>query len=233
MTSNSRVDDHYAVQIAEETKTTSETYGGPETKLESFSASSVPVIRRLAGELKDLQKSAYMKQFSIRVNEDCMTHWSAIINGPHDTPYYGGRFVVDLIFSGNYPFSPPKVTFRTPIYHPNIATNGAVCLDILKPSSGSWSPLMTVSMLLISIQSLLSDPNPDDPLNIPAADLYVNNIVLYNQVAKLEMQKCANSQSHKTESNDPFVHLQLDEAGNVVDEEEAIRMTLNNLPYKQ
>ena len=93
-----------------------------------------------------------------------MMNWTGVIAGPVESVYAQAMFVLDIVFPIEYPFSPPRVIFRTPIFHPNIATNGAVCLDILKP--GGWSPLITIESLLLSIQSLLDDPNPDDPLNI-------------------------------------------------------------------
>ena len=99
-------------------------------------------------------------------------NWEAMIMGPSDTPYQGGVFILDIIFPTDYPFKPPKVQFKTPIYHPNINTNGIICLDILKDQ---WSPALTISKVLLSVCSLLDEPNPDDPLMPDIARLYKND----------------------------------------------------------
>ncbi|XP_065184047.1 ubiquitin-conjugating enzyme E2-17 kDa-like isoform X2 [Sycon ciliatum] len=94
--------------------------------------------------------------FSERVD-----HWLATIMGPPGSVYEGGVFFLNILFPSNYPFEPPKVTFKTRIYHCNINSQGEICLDILKDN---WSPAMTVSKVLLSITSLLADCNPSDPL---------------------------------------------------------------------
>jgi len=83
--------------------------------------------------------------------------WTATIVGPKGTPYEGGLFMLDVEFPIDYPFKAPKVSFVTRIYHPNINKNGAICLDILKDQ---WSPALTIGSVLLSICSLLNDPNP-------------------------------------------------------------------------
>ncbi|GHP11860.1 ubiquitin-conjugating enzyme E2 2 [Pycnococcus provasolii] len=92
---------------------------------------------------------------------DNLFEWVSTIVGPQDSPYAGGIFFLDISFPSDYPFKPPKVTFKTRIYHCNVNSQGAICLDVLKDQ---WSPALTVSKVLLSICSLLTDPNPDDPL---------------------------------------------------------------------
>lgn len=88
---------------------------------------------------------------------DSLYEWVSTIVGPQGSIYQGGVFFLDIHFPQDYPFKPPKVTFRTRIYHCNINGQGAICLDILKDN---WSPALTISKVLLSICSLLNDPNP-------------------------------------------------------------------------
>ena len=125
-------------------------------------------INRLTKELKDI-KNDPPANCSAGPNGENMFEWQATILGPEGTPYHGGVFFLKINFPSNYPFQPPKIRFETKIYHCNINSNGGICLDILK---GQWSPALTVSKVLLSISSLLSEPNPDDPLIPEIAKLY-------------------------------------------------------------
>ena len=95
----------------------------------------------------------------------------------------------DIHFPEGYPFRPPKIRFDTKIYHPNINSNGAICLDILKKE---WSPALTISKVLLSICSLLSDPNSEDPLVPEIARVYKSNRKLYKKNARDWVKKYAN-----------------------------------------
>ncbi|KAA8543634.1 hypothetical protein F0562_021620 [Nyssa sinensis] len=121
------------------------------------------------------------------VAED-MFHWQATIMGPTDSPYSGGVFLVSIHFPPDYPFKPPKVAFRTKVFHPNINSNGSICLDILKEQ---WSPALTISKVLLSICSLLTDPNPDDPLVPEIAHMYKTDRAKYESTARSWTQKYA------------------------------------------
>ncbi|XP_065002283.1 ubiquitin-conjugating enzyme E2-17 kDa-like isoform X2 [Musa acuminata AAA Group] len=100
--------------------------------------------RRILKELKDLQKDPPTSCSAGPVAED-MFHWQATIMGPSDSPFAGGVFLVNIHFPPDYPFKPPKVSFCTKVFHPNINSNGSICLDILKDQ---WSPALTISKLL-------------------------------------------------------------------------------------
>ncbi|CAI9785965.1 unnamed protein product [Fraxinus pennsylvanica] len=143
--------------------------------------------KRILKELKDLQKDPPTSCSAGPVGED-MFHWQATIMGPQDSPYAGGVFLVTIHFPPDYPFKPPKVAFRTKVFHPNINSNGSICLDILKEQ---WSPALTISKVLLSICSLLTDPNPDDPLVPEIAHMYKTDKAKYEQTARSWTQKYA------------------------------------------
>jgi ubiquitin-conjugating enzyme E2 E len=112
---------------------------------------------------------------------DNLYEWLSTIFGPPGSVYESGIFYLDIHFSTDYPFKPPKVTFKTRIYHCNVNSQGAICLDILKDN---WSPALTISKVLLSICSLLTDCNPHDPLVGSIANQYLNNREEHDKVAK-------------------------------------------------
>jgi len=125
-------------------------------------------LKRLQKELMQMINDPPSNCSGGMVGDDIF-HWKATIIGPEDTPYQGGVFKLNIFFPADYPFKAPKVSFETKIYHPNINSAGQICLDILK---NEWSPALNISKLLLSICSLLSDPNPNDPLVTEIADVY-------------------------------------------------------------
>ena len=95
-----------------------------------------------------------------------------MIQGPVGSPYEGGCYKLELFLPDAYPMEAPKVRFLTRIYHPNVDKLGRICLDILKDK---WSPALQIRTVLLSIQALLSAPNPDDPLAEDVAKLWKEN----------------------------------------------------------
>ena len=123
------------------------------------------------------------------INSYNWNKWDAVIFGPEGTPYENGLFRLSIDIPGKYPFVPPLIKFITKVYHPNINTNGLICLDILK---NQWSPALGLSKTILSIVSLMADPNPDDPFNAEAANLYNNNRIKFDQIAREWTQQYAN-----------------------------------------
>eukprot|EP00994_Dinema_validum_P004169 NODE_2207_length_744_cov_367.605755_g1781_i0.p1 GENE.NODE_2207_length_744_cov_367.605755_g1781_i0~~NODE_2207_length_744_cov_367.605755_g1781_i0.p1 ORF type:complete len:149 (+),score=28.70 NODE_2207_length_744_cov_367.605755_g1781_i0:93-539(+) len=145
-------------------------------------------LKRINKEYRDLQKDPPANTSAGPVNESDMFNWKATIMGPEDSPYSGGLFFLNIHFPTDYPFKPPKVQFTTKIFHPNINSNGGICLDILKDQ---WSPALTISKVLLSICSLLTDPNPDDPLVPEIAQMYKKDRKKFDETAKQWTRKYA------------------------------------------
>jgi len=137
-------------------------------------------LNRLKKELQDLKNDPPANCSAGPCGEN-MFEWQATILGPEGTPYHEGVFFLKINFPTDYPFQPPKVGFETKIYHCNINDNGSICLDVLKDQ---WSPALTISKVLLSISSLLSEPNPDDPLVPEIAKLYKKNKVKHDMNAR-------------------------------------------------
>jgi ubiquitin-conjugating enzyme E2 D/E len=137
-------------------------------------------LKRLRKEYEDLQKDS-IPNLSAGPIDGNLFEWEAVILGPSGTPYEGGIFNLSISVPSNYPFKPPIVIFKTKIFHPNINSAGNICLDILK---NQWSPALSIPKILLSICSLLSDPNPNDPLVPSIANLLKTNYEEYNKTAK-------------------------------------------------
>jgi ubiquitin-conjugating enzyme E2 D/E len=136
--------------------------------------------RRIQKELDDIRRDPPAGCSAGPVGDDIF-NWEGVIFAPSDSPYAGGVFKLSIRFPTDYPFATPHVQFLTPIYHPNINSAGGICLDILKKE---WSPALTIGKVLLSILSLLTDPNPDDPLVPEIAVLYKRNRAEYETKAR-------------------------------------------------
>jgi len=130
-------------------------------------ADPTAVTKRLQSELMTLMMGtpAGISAFP----EDNIFVWAATIEGVDGTPYAGHTYKLSMRFPADYPFTAPTVRFETGIFHPNVDHHGNICLDILKEN---WSAIYNVRTILLSIQSLLGEPNNDSPLNAFAAGMW-------------------------------------------------------------
>jgi len=138
-------------------------------------------LRRVNKEIADCKKD---KQSNIAIDlvDENPFHLIGSFPGPPDTPYEGGHFAVDIVIPDSYPFQPVKMKFITKVYHPNISSaSGAICLDILKDA---WSPVLTLKSTLISLQSLLCSPEPNDPQDAEVAKHYMTSRSSFNETAR-------------------------------------------------
>ena len=112
-------------------------------------------------------------------SQDIM-HWDCVIPGKKETIWEGGMFKMSMEFTEEYPSKPPKCKFTPPLFHPNVYPSGTICLSILNEDKG-WKPSITIKQLLIGIQDLLDNPNPDDPAQKEPYLAYKNNRADYNR----------------------------------------------------
>ncbi|KAK4375773.1 hypothetical protein RND71_006450 [Anisodus tanguticus] len=130
-------------------------------------------LARVQKELHECNRDVQVSGINVTLKGDSLTHLIGTIPGPIGTPYEGGTFKIDITLTDGYPFEPPKMRFATKVWHPNISSqSGAICLDILKDQ---WSPALTLKTALLSIQALLSAPEPDDPQDAVVAQQYLKD----------------------------------------------------------
>lgn len=128
------------------------------------------------------------------VSEDNLYEWEAVIEGPSGTVYEGGLFIARLNFPKDYPLSPPTMRFVSDIYHPNVYPDGNVCISILHPpgddpnmyehASERWSPVQSVEKVLISVMSMLAEPNDESGANIDASKMWRTDREQFNKVVR-------------------------------------------------
>ncbi|CAG9332672.1 unnamed protein product [Blepharisma stoltei] len=136
-------------------------------------------IARLQREFRDLTQNED-SGFSVGLVDDNWFIWTVCFSGPTDTPWEGGFYMANLRFPEDYPNSPPEMIFKSEMWHPNIFKDGRVCISILHPpgedvfnslesSAERWRPILGVESILLSVISMLNDPNLDSPANMDAA----------------------------------------------------------------
>eukprot|EP00484_Ammonia_sp_Unknown_P030501 CAMPEP_0197039090 /NCGR_PEP_ID=MMETSP1384-20130603/15944_1 /TAXON_ID=29189 /ORGANISM="Ammonia sp." /LENGTH=209 /DNA_ID=CAMNT_0042469633 /DNA_START=109 /DNA_END=738 /DNA_ORIENTATION=- len=151
-------------------------------KKKKQNANLPPGYARVQKELQQLLLNPPDGISACPVSKDDLLQWIATIQGPENTPYHGGKFYLNIKFGENYPFEPPKVTFKTKIYHCNIrSSNGEICLDVLKDN---YSPALTVEKILLSLCALLQSPNPEDPLVGDVANELISNQAKHDETAR-------------------------------------------------
>jgi ubiquitin-conjugating enzyme E2 D/E len=120
------------------------------------------------------------KTYDVELVNDNIKHWQIAVHGPDSTPYFGCKFLVEIIFPSTYPFEKPVVSFKTIIYHPNISKKGEMCMGSL----ADWKPKNTVGDIMTFIYNLLSEPDPHNPLEPQIAVQYLSNRQEYENKAR-------------------------------------------------
>ena len=128
--------------------------------------------RRLAKELNDIRTSPQKVFQDIRVDDSNILQWSGLIV-PVNSPYNKGAFRIRIDFPAEYPFKPPKITFQTQIYHPNIDEKGQICLPIISPEN--WKPATKTDQVIQSLVALVNDPEPEHPLRGDLAEEFTKD----------------------------------------------------------
>lgn len=128
--------------------------------------------KRLQKELADL-RSADVKWFrDIQVDETNILAWTGLIV-PENPPFSKGAFRIEINFPAEYPFKPPKICFKTKIYHPNIDEKGQVCLPII--SAENWKPATKTEQVIQALIALVNDPEPEHPMRADLAEEYLKD----------------------------------------------------------
>ncbi|KAK9476702.1 ubiquitin-conjugating enzyme/RWD-like protein [Lipomyces japonicus] len=137
------------------------------------------VTKRLQSELMQLMMSSVPGISAFPVSDSNLCQWTGTITGPEGTHYEGLTYKIAMTFPANYPYKAPVIRFVSPMWHPNVDMSGNICLDILKEK---WSAVYNVQTILLSLQSLLGEPNNASPLNAQAAELWDENPTEYKRL---------------------------------------------------
>ncbi|KJE96668.1 ubiquitin-conjugating enzyme E2 R1 [Capsaspora owczarzaki ATCC 30864] len=154
--------------------------------------------KALASELTEYQKHP-VDGFDVSLVDDSNLYdWRIGIFGPPKTPYAGGYFKARVNFPKDYPYSPPSIRFETELWHPNIFKTGELCISILHPPgddpmSGErpeerWNPTQNVRTILLSVISLLNEPNTSSPANIDASVMFMKNLTEYRRIVSAQVR---------------------------------------------
>ncbi|KAL6202674.1 hypothetical protein ACLB2K_026379 [Fragaria x ananassa] len=144
-----------------------------------------PIPNRLQSELMALMMGGD-SGISAFPEEDNIFCWKGTINGSKDTVFEGTQYRLLLSFPNDYPFKPPRSSLRLSAFIPMLNVRGHICLDILQDK---WSSAYDVRTILLSIQSLLGEPNTSSPLNPQAAQLWSNQVGAHLKRETEELRK--------------------------------------------
>ncbi|KAH8174655.1 prion-inhibition and propagation domain-containing protein [Sarocladium implicatum] len=137
--------------------------------------------KRITSELqRDMGVHDENRWWTLRPIDDRLDRLLGTIKGPSDTPYQGGIFHVRLNLEPTYPMKAPRAWFLTKILHPNVDQNGAICVDTLD----DWTPIMRLTKVLISLASLLDDPNWEEPVSGEHLAPFVGNRLAFEAEAR-------------------------------------------------
>jgi len=128
--------------------------------------------RRLQKELQDIRKAGLKSFREIVVDEQNILQWQGLIV-PDAPPFSKGAFKIDIQFPAEYPFKPPKIAFKTRIYHPNVDEKGQVCLPIV--AAENWKPATKTDQVIQALVALINEPEPEHPLRGDLAEEYLKD----------------------------------------------------------
>jgi len=157
------------------------------------------LIRLLQNAFKKLMQDPLEGFTAELLDGSDITQWKIFIEGPKATPYEGGIFQLLMKFPEDYPMSPPVLRFLSDFWHPNVYEDGKVCISILHPPgedemSGElpgerWLPTQTVTTILLSVISMLNDPNISSPANVDASVEWRKNRESYTKRCQKLVEK--------------------------------------------
>ncbi|KAH9425454.1 ubiquitin conjugating enzyme 7 [Dermatophagoides pteronyssinus] len=160
---------------------------------------ALSAVRRLMTEYKQLTLNPPEGILAGPVNEDNFFEWEAYVTGPESTCYEDGVFSARITFPTDYPLSPPKMQFTCEMFHPNVYPDGRVCISILhapgedplgyESISERWSPVQSVEKVLLSVVSMLAEPNDESGANVDAAKMWREDRKLFLEKAEEIVRK--------------------------------------------
>ncbi|KAM9306328.1 ubiquitin-conjugating enzyme E2 L3-like [Pholidichthys leucotaenia] len=128
--------------------------------------------RRIQKELEEVEKCPGNCFRLTKVDDSNLWYWQCLLL-PNCCPYDKGAFKIDITFPSDYPFKPPKITFKTKIYHPNIDEKGQICLPMI--SNENWKPATRIKQVIECLLTTVNTPEPDHPLRADLADEYTRD----------------------------------------------------------